>query len=105
MRNKNTKLTTLESQPFYRVVLLVRYTGEKRNQYSRHPKFDLPMEKYYSYGKYYEYQEFELWGPYLSESVAKREARSAGSYETAIYPDDYDVIIEECEPEWLRVNV
>jgi hypothetical protein len=56
-------------------------------------------------GKEYKYQSFELWGPYLTIEKAKLGARSAGSYEIVLYPEDYDVIIEVCEPEWRRVDL
>lgn len=104
MAHKNTKLTTLEPQTFYRVVLLIRYTSEKRNQLGRHPKFNAYMDTYVSGGNAYYYQDFELWGPYLSPNVAEREAKSAGSYESVIYSDDYDVIIEAVTPVWDKVE-
>lgn len=104
MAHKNTKLTTLEPQTTYRVVLLVRYTSDQRNKFGKHVKFDKYMDNYVSGGKTYYYQDFELWGPYLSPTIAEREAKSAGSYESAIYPDDYDVIIEANTPVWVKVE-
>jgi hypothetical protein len=105
MRNRNTKLTALEPQTTYRVVVLVRYTGASRNSFGKWDKRDLPMKTYVSNGKTYQYQEFELWGPYLSPNVAHREAKTARGYEGLIYPEDVDVIIEEQAPVWTESEV
>lgn len=58
------------------------------------------MDTYVSGGVTHYYQDFELWGPYLSPNVAQREAKSARGYAGIIYSDDYDVIIEEQTPVW-----
>lgn len=105
MAHKNTKLTTLEPQTTYRVVLLRRWQSERHNATVRHHGSKIPMKTYVSDGKEYQYQGFELWGPYLTLSNAKTAARSAGSYEAILYPEDYDILIEVCEPEWSRVDL
>lgn len=105
MTHKNTKLTTLEPQTTYRVVLLRRYGRSTISATNAYHASKIPVKTYVSGGKEYKYQSFELWGPYLSLSKAQVGARSAGSYEILLYTEDFDVIIEACEPEWVRVDL
>ena len=95
------KITTLEPQTSYRVIVLKRYRSQARNKFSTSRNFNLPMLSYFdANGKEYYYQDFELWGPYLHGHVARRESKVAAGYEAIIYPEDFDVIIEESLPVW-----